>query len=34
MYDFYARYQKISTIEDVSKLHYEFVKIHPFVDGN
>ncbi len=34
MDDFVAQYGTISTLDKVASLHYDFVKIHPFVDGN
>ena len=35
MEDFFATIaNKIETLEDVAHIHYDFVKIHPFVDGN
>lgn len=34
MKKFFADYAQIKSLKDVAKLHYDFVKIHPFVDGN
>jgi Fic family protein len=31
---FFQHAKKIKTLKDVAKLHYDMVKIHPFVDGN
>jgi Fic family protein len=34
MKTFFSDVSSLHSLEDVAKLHFEFVKIHPFVDGN
>lgn len=34
IFDFITKFEIIDSLEDIAKLHWEFVKIHPFVDGN
>ncbi|SFJ85317.1 Fic family protein [Thermoflavimicrobium dichotomicum] len=34
MYDYYEKWQDLHPIERAAFLHCEFVRIHPFIDGN
>ncbi len=34
MEEFFLSYAKIHTLEQVARVHYDFVKIHPYHDGN